>query len=497
MMKPTFIYIAEGSGPALACVDLSGAGQHGAGDPGVLTASNQTGPTGFVGPVRRRGDAAYERVRLGARRGADWNARALPRYPEYIVEAVTDGDVSAAVRLARREGLTVKARSGGHSWTDSSVRDGSVLIDLSLMNQAAFDFESGRGVLGPGAKGHEIEPALERRGFYFPTGGCLDIGLGGFLLQGGFGFNRTQVGPACLSVRAVDVVLATGELVRADEHHEPDLFWAARGAGPGFFGVVTRFYVELHRLPEATLSTSFWYPIELAGEVLDWMMDRHDAGEFGDVLVGLVALPAFGDLIGAGEPVLVLRGSVSAASQAQARSSLAVLDNAPRRERVVRENVGVPVRYSDRHAQAAFQYPDGLTYIADNIWSDAGRAELAPRVVSAIADLPTSRSHVWVEAYRPHALPPMAFSMEGRYYVALYGVGDGDASQDELAGWATRHVRQMEHLAKGIQFADENLALRPANGLAAANAARLEELRARYDPDGLFKSYLLPDEAGG
>jgi FAD/FMN-containing dehydrogenase len=459
----------------------------------VLTASNTAG---FVGPVRRRGDAAYERVRLGARRGADWNSRAVQRYPEYIVEAVTDDDVVAAVNLARREGLQVKARSGGHSWTDSSVRDGSVLIDLSLMNQAAFDFESSRGVLGPGAKGNEIEPALERRGYYFPTGGCLDIGLGGFLLQGGFGFNRTQVGPACVSVRAIDVVLASGELVHADEHNEPDLLWAARGAGPGFFGVVTRFYVELHRLPEATLSTSYWYPIGLAGEVLDWMMDRHDAGEFGDVLAGLVALPAFCDLIGFGEPVLVLRGSVSATSEARARSSLAVLSTVPRRERVIRENVAVPVRYGDRHAQAAFQYPDGLTYIADNIWSDARRSELARYVVSAIADLPTRRSHVWVEAYRPHTLPPMAFSMEGRYYVALYGVGGGEASEEELTEWTTRHVKQMEHLAKGIQFADENLAVRPANGLAAANAARLEELRARYDPGGLFQSYLLPDEAG-
>lgn len=451
---------------------------------------------GFIGPVHRRGDAAYERVRLGARRGADWNARAVQRYPEYIVEAVTDSDVAAAVGLARREGLGVKARSGGHSWTDSSVRDDTVLIDLSLMNQAAFDFDSGRGLLGPGAKGNEIELTLERRGWYFPTGGCLDIGLGGFLLQGGFGFNRTQVGPACMSVRAVDVVLATGELVHADEDNEPDLLWAARGAGPGFFGVVTRFYVELHRLPEATLSTSYWYPIGLASEVLGWMMDRHDAGEFGDVLAGLVALPAFCDLIGSREPVLVLRGSVSAASEAQARSSLAVLGAVPRRERAVRENIAVPVRYSDRHAQAAFQYPDGLTYIADNIWSDASRGELAPSVVSAIAELPTRRSHVWVEAYRPHTLPPMAFSMEGRYYVALYGVGDGDASEDELTEWTTRHARQMEHLGKGIQFADENLAVRPANGLAAASAARLEELRARYDPGSLFKSYLLPGEAG-
>ena len=47
---------------------------------------------------------------------------------------------------------------------------------------------------------------------------------------------------------AADVVTATGDLVRADADHEPDLFWAIRGGG-GNFGVVTRFQYRLHELP--------------------------------------------------------------------------------------------------------------------------------------------------------------------------------------------------------------------------------------------------------
>ena len=44
-----------------------------------------------------------------------------------------------------------------------------------------------------------------------------------------------------------------------------DLFWAARGAGPGFFAVVTRFHLRLHPWPETAMNSVYLYP----GELLD------------------------------------------------------------------------------------------------------------------------------------------------------------------------------------------------------------------------------------
>ena len=61
----------------------------------------------------------------------------------------------------------------------------------------------------------------------------MNVGLGGFLLQGGFGWNSRAWGPACVSVRAIDVVTADGEMWHADAKRSADLLWAARGAGPG------------------------------------------------------------------------------------------------------------------------------------------------------------------------------------------------------------------------------------------------------------------------
>jgi FAD/FMN-containing dehydrogenase len=72
------------------------------------------------GEILRRGDEGYEQARLDA----VWNERKPARYPEVIVRAATEQDVVEAVQLARERGLKVKARSGGHSWTASGVRDG-------------------------------------------------------------------------------------------------------------------------------------------------------------------------------------------------------------------------------------------------------------------------------------------------------------------------------------------------------------------------------------
>ena len=59
-----------------------------------------------------------------------------------------------------------------------------------------------------------------------------------------------------MSVEAIDVVTADGELVRADERRTPTCFWAARGAGPGFFGVVTRFHLRLQPRPRQSSPTA-------------------------------------------------------------------------------------------------------------------------------------------------------------------------------------------------------------------------------------------------
>jgi FAD/FMN-containing dehydrogenase len=62
-----------------------------------------------------------------------------------------------------------------------------------------------------------------------------------------------------------------------------------------------------------------------------------------------------------------------------------------------------------------------------------------------------------------------------------------------MLAWPPDQMRKLEPLSRGIQLADENLLYRPARFLTDANRERLEALRATYDPDGRFLSYLMPE----
>ena len=224
------------------------------------------------GVAYERGDDGYE----AARRATVWNARLPDRFPDVIVQARTEADVVTAVRFAAEHSHRVGVRSGGHSWAANHVRDGGVLLDVSRLDALAVDPATMTATVGPGRKGHEMCAALADQGLFFPAGHCKGVAVGGYLLQGGYGWNGRVLGPACQSVIGLDVVTADGEQVFADADHHADLYWSARGAGPGFFGVVTRFHVRLYPKPDAIGMSLYAYPIECLDEVFTWAREIAD-----------------------------------------------------------------------------------------------------------------------------------------------------------------------------------------------------------------------------
>ncbi len=141
----------------------------------------------------------------------------------------SESDVVNAVRLARDEGRKITVRSGGHSWAANHLRDGCVLLDLSRLKDFSIDSDNMTAAVQPGRRGSELSGTLAERGLFFPTGHCTEVCVGGYLLQGGFGWRGRELGPACMSVIGVDVVTADVEMRYADEQRDPDLFWAALG----------------------------------------------------------------------------------------------------------------------------------------------------------------------------------------------------------------------------------------------------------------------------
>ena len=227
----------------------------------------QTG--NFIGETFRRGDPGYET----ARRATCRNARLPDRYPDIIVQATGEKDVVAAIRLANANGWAVGVRSGGHSWSCNHVRDGGMLLDVSRLNAVTIDASAMRAMVGPGCRGNDVDKLLAAQKLFFPVGHCRGVGLGGFLLQGGFGWHGRALGPACENVLAIDYVGADGELRHASPNENADMYWAARGAGPGFFGVITRFHLKLHPRPKVIGSKFAFYTVDRLEELVRWALE--------------------------------------------------------------------------------------------------------------------------------------------------------------------------------------------------------------------------------
>ncbi len=439
----------------------------------------------YDGKVSRRGEEGYEQ----ARRAAVWNARTPERYPEVIVLAESEHDVVRAAREAGERGMQIGVRSGGHSWAGNHVRDGGMLLDLSRLCEVDLDAPAMRATVGPGCHGDELLSVLAQHDLFFPAGHCPGVGLGGYLLQGGYGWNGRVHGPACMSVEAIDVVLADGSLVHADEQHNAELLWAARGAGPGFFGVVTRFHLRLQRKPKLVVNSVFLYPIELLEEVFGW------AREIGPRVARAMELMVFIHRTEGGELEIAVTGPVLVDSEREAREAIAVLESCPALDRAKLALPYVPGELADLYAGAHAAYPDGHRYSADNMWTHAPTEQLLPGLRRIAETMPPAPSHMLWMNWRPGTTPEprrpdMAYSVEDDTYVALYGVWSDPAEDGANVAWATERMREMQPQASGIQLADENLCNRPARFLSDESFARLDELRAKWDPDGRFHSWM-------
>jgi FAD/FMN-containing dehydrogenase len=431
----------------------------------------------------RRDTLGYE----AARRAAMWNARVPTRYPDVIVQADDVHDVVAAVRLAKRENLRVGVRSRGHSWAGNHVRDGGLLLDVSRLDDVRIDAFQMRATVGPGRKGHELAAMLARQQLFFPAGHCRGVGVGGYLLQGGFGWHSRALGPACESVLAIDCVTADGDLVHASPDENADLYWAARGAGPGFFAVVTRFHLRLHPRPRVIGFAAQSFSTADAEAVFRW---AHAIGPEVPSSIELQLLLSR-HTPGVRGPGLVAIAPVFAESWREAQDATAFFRASPVRKLARVATPFLPSGLGVLYRAVGLHYPDHHRYAVDNMWTRAPIDALLPGLARIVDTLPPAPSHMlWMNWAPPASRPDMAYSMEDQIYLALYAVWPSASDDATFASWPVERMREMAPLASGVQLADENLGERPAPFLRERQLSRLDEIRARRDPDGRFHDYM-------
>ncbi|MDE2372145.1 MAG: FAD-binding oxidoreductase [Burkholderiales bacterium] len=439
------------------------------------------------GRVIWRGEKDYET----ARGDAVYRANKPPRYPAVIVLPENDQDVVIAVRFARDHGLKVGRRSGGHGWSSAHLRTGAMLIDLSRMQDVEIDAASRTLWTRPGVLGSYINSMLTPMGLIIPTAHHPTVGIGGFAMCGGFGWNSRLWGNGAAHILAVDVVNAEGVLIRADETQNQDFLWAARGAGPGFFGVVTRMKLRANVLPKVMKVSAYGYTADHLEAIFTWA--RELVPQVPPYLELVITSTAHDSKTGERVPVRFTVAALAICdTDEEADRALALLETCPVLAQATFRVVGKPQTLTERYLSGMAADPPGFRFACDNMYTNASAAELVPRLRDLFTDLPTPHTHVFWLSWGPVKPFPddMALSVQGEVFLGAYSLWD-DAAQDEaMEVWPVQRMKKLAELSVGGQMNDENIARHPQRYLSDEANNKLEALRERHDPHGVFLSFL-------
>jgi FAD/FMN-containing dehydrogenase len=230
----------------------------------------------------------------------------IPRFhdvrPQAVVLCRTPEDVVEAIAFARRSGIEVAVRSGGHDFAGRSSGPGMV-VDLTPMH--SLEVSDGLATVGPGFRLGDLYAALAQHEVTIPAGCGATVGIGGQVLGGGLGLLGRSRGLTSDQLVAAEVVLADGRVVECDEQRHEDLFWALRGAGAQGIGVVTR--LTLRTVPEsAATSIHLKWPYERASALIDAWQEWSPTGP--DELAASLLVTVGGEA--AADPVVHLFGSM-------------------------------------------------------------------------------------------------------------------------------------------------------------------------------------------
>jgi FAD/FMN-containing dehydrogenase len=442
------------------------------------------------GDVTTSADSGYE----GLRRSMVWNQFVPERRPRAIVQAATEEDVVEAVRFARANRLKVAVHGGGHSWVGFSLRDDSLLIDLGRLNNVSIDRDARIAVVQPGISSREFNRSLAARGLAFPVGHCPTVAMSGFLLNGGLGWNFGGWGPGCFSIEAAKVVMADGNLLSASEKENPDLLWAVRGAGPGFFGVVVEYSLRLYPAPAAITTSNYYYPVARAEEVGAWAgkVARELPNDVELTIFTAAAPPAIADRCASARGlVCILSATAFVDNASEAASTLGILDSCPVAGDCLLKEPNLPTPIDALHDMGAMLWPEEHRYLADTLWTNSPPGEVLATLRDHFMRAASLKSHgVFVLTTGERSpLPDGAYSMAADALLLCYAVWERSEDDAANAAWHRATIAALDRYAVGHYVGESDIIgdpRRAERSYAKDNWERLKRLRRKYDPDGIF-----------
>ena len=450
---------------------------------------------GFRGKVIGRQDPDYEMWR----QSMVWHLSKPERFPDLIVQARTADDVIAAVNYAAKNRLKVAMRSGGHNSNGSSLRDGGMTIDVSAMSEIRIDESRRIARVQPGTRALDLVLAAREKGLCFPVPHCPSVGLGGFTLGGGIGWNYPQRGGlSTLSINGAQVVTADGRLLHATPADNPDLYWALRGAGPGFFGAVTELELQLYPAPRAIMASSYIFALddlEAVTTAVDRLKREHDLARV-ELLVVLMHHPeAPADAPPEQAKICFLSAFAFEETATDAQKALLPFAQSELARRCLVKMEYQPFDFEGLFAKFfSLNDPAGrcARYAVDNVLTNAGGKTLLA-LAQHFRGAPTRDCHV-LSGFNMNLkpVPDACQSWAADCYLGCYTIWDEARDDARIYSWLKACPPLMDPFAVG-HYVNEVEGRHPdrfRQCFSTANWDRLETLRAQYNPDGVFHSFL-------
>ena len=468
---------------------------------GPLAAAASTEPAqtvaGVSGKVIRRRDGDYELWR----QAMVWHDSKPDRYPDLMVQATSTQDVIAAVKYAAQNALRVAVRSGGHNANGPSLRDGGMLIDVSAMSDIAIDEKTQVASIQPGVRSSQLVGAALEKGLSFPVPHCPSVGMSGFTMGGGIGWNYAQHGGfATFSIVGAEIVTAAGQLVKTDAQTRPDLFWALRGMGPGFFGVVTRLYLQLYPVPVSMMASSYILPLDdlpTVTSTLDSIREKNEM-ERVELLVLLLHHPdAPPEAPAADAKICFVTAFAFEDSVEQATAALAPFARSALGSKSAVKIENQQYSYEQLYeTYFSLEDPGGrmARYAVDNVLTDEGGKTLEALAGHFRHGAPTRDTHV-LAAFnmQVRTRPDSCISWNADTYLGCYAIWDDPAEDERNFAWVNDAIPLMDPFAVGHYVNEVEGRGHPdrfRQCFTDENWQRLQQLRAKYDPNGVFHHYL-------
>jgi FAD/FMN-containing dehydrogenase len=440
--------------------------------------------TGFRGAVLQPGDDGYETSRTV------WNAM-IVRRPALVARCAGVADIRAAVNFARTHKLLTAVKGGGHNIAGSAVCEGGFLIDLSQMRTVRIDPVARVAHVGPGATLGDFDHEAQAFGLATALGINSTTGVAGLTLGAGFGWLSRKYGMTIDNLLAADVVTADGQLLRASDKENPDLFWAIRGGG-GNFGIVTRFEFQLHPVGPNLLSGLVVYALKDAASALKQY--REYSKKLGDettVWTVLRKAPPLPFLPANVHGTNIIAFAICHCGDPEAGKK--AIEPVRKFGPVLGEHIGV-------QPYAAWQqaFDPLLTPGARNYWKSHNFADLPDGAIDVtikyIQSLPSPQCEIFFGAIGGATARPSpeaaAYSHRNTQWVCnVHGRWETAAEDKNCIEWARGFFRDAAPFATGgvyVNFLtdDEPDRIKAAYGL---NYDRLATIKKKYDPDNLFR----------